>query len=368
MRKLAILSTSILFSLIIALLTLEIALNIHNPIRSSVRGSHINLTRDIEWRFVAPKGSVLKGEIVHRKNDIGFRGPDYIESENKIKIFSVGGSTTENSYLDEKETWSAVLYEKLSTNFRNIWLNNAGFSGHSTYGHKLLMENYLTTLQPDVVIFLVGINDVNRDDLESNELDLFRSAVEEMALHSEVFSLALNIYRHLQAQNRHITHNIWGIDDDWLVTSEIDPVHTSSLLGLAKKMVEGYRSRVASLVADAHEIGALVILATQPVLYGYVIDDRSGLDLSKIYVDGVDGGTAWELLELYNAQTRLVAKEMDVPLVDLAREMPKSSSLFYDTIHFTPKGAEFVAEKIYLLICEAMMNEFRDYSIEPCPN
>jgi lysophospholipase L1-like esterase len=47
---------------------------------------------------------------------------------------------------------------------------------------------------------------------------------------------------------------------------------------------------------------------------------------------------------MYNDATREVAKELNVPLVDLAREMPKSSRYYYDYIHFTEEGTQKVGE------------------------
>ena len=44
--------------------------------------------------------------------------------------------------------------------FKGLWLNNAGLSGNSTFGHYILMQDYLVKLKPKVVIFLVGINDL----------------------------------------------------------------------------------------------------------------------------------------------------------------------------------------------------------------
>jgi hypothetical protein len=61
--------------------------------------------------------------------------------------------------------------------------------------------------------------------------------------------------------------------------------------------------------------------------------------LGKIYVDNVDGDTAWIILELYNDITRIVARNLKVKLIDLASRLPKSSHYFYDTIYFTNEGA-----------------------------
>ena len=60
------------------------------------------------------------------------------------------------------------------------------------------------------------------------------------------------------------------------------------------------------------------------------------------------GGKAyWEKLEIYNDVTRNLAKKENVLLIDLARKMPKSTSLFYDCVHYTNAGAEVVSQILY---------------------
>ena len=54
----------------------------------------------------------------------------------------------------------------------------------------------------------------------------------------------------------------------------------------------------------------------------------------------------WGRLVLYNDVTRRVAGEHHVTLVDLARELPKDSRLFYDFMHYTNDGAARVGDII----------------------
>jgi hypothetical protein len=53
--------------------------------------------------------------------------------------------------------------------------------------------------------------------------------------------------------------------------------------------------------------------------------------------------TAQTCLDRLNQTTREVAKENQVLLIDLAREMPNSAKYFYDPIHYTDAGSELVA-------------------------
>jgi hypothetical protein len=78
----------------------------------------------------------LEARIVHRKNSLGFRGPelpaDYAE---RLSIIAVGGSTTECFYIPDGKTWPDLPADSLGGNFSGLWLDNAGLDGHSTWGH-----------------------------------------------------------------------------------------------------------------------------------------------------------------------------------------------------------------------------------------
>ena len=66
--------------------------------------------------------------------------------------------------------------------------------------------------------------------------------------------------------------------------------------------------------------------------------------------------------------TRAVAREQDVLLIDLARLLPKNSTYFYDTIHFTNEGAEKVGMAVYRALCPYAADLFPDRVIQSCPD
>lgn len=193
MTRLLRLLGGLVFSVLLTALLAEGVLRVYNPLNTSIRGNHINLPTNITWAYTGGPNSQLDREIVHRKNNIGFRGRDYESTKGLLRIFTVGGSTTENVYLTEGKTWSDILEHLLRPSFPDLWMNNAGFVGHSTFAHQLLLEEHIATYAPDVVIFLVGINDVDRSDLDGLALRFWQPKFTELANYSELAALALNI-------------------------------------------------------------------------------------------------------------------------------------------------------------------------------
>ena len=90
------------------------------------------------------------------------------------------------------------------------------------------------------------------------------------------------------------------------------------------------------------------ILITQPSLFGKEIDPVTGGNLALTRLnDGTNGELYWQRLELYNNVTREIARSNNILLIDLAKDIPKTTEYFYDTVHFTNAGSSLVADKIY---------------------
>ena len=68
------------------------------------------------------------------RDSYALRG-DYPSPE-QIDILTIGGSTTAEEKVDDLETWSYLLGEKLTASSNaKVYVANAGVDGHSTYGH-----------------------------------------------------------------------------------------------------------------------------------------------------------------------------------------------------------------------------------------
>ena len=109
--------------------------------------------------------------------------------------------------------------------------------------------------------------------------------------------------------------------------------------------VRPYKTRLEKLITICREHNILPVLVTQPVLYGGGVDAATGVDLDHRFVaKDMDGATAWQVLELYNDMTREVGREQGVLVIDLARQMPKNSTYYFDLMHYTNAGAAQVAD------------------------
>ena len=126
--------------------------------------------------------------------------------------------------------------------------------------------------------------------------------------------------------------------------------------------VRPYKTRLEKLITICREHNILPVLLTQPVLYGEGVDQASGVDLDHRFVaKDMDGATAWQVLELYNDMTREVGRERGVLVIDLARQMPKNSTYYFDLMHYTNAGAAQVADIIATQLTPFLARKFPAY-------
>jgi lysophospholipase L1-like esterase len=359
--------------LLLAFGALEIVLRVRDPFGQRIRGDRLVLPQGGRVVMKLSGNPKLDAEVVETRNSLGFRGPEPPASfDRHLTVVVVGGSVTECRYLTDGKDWPAVLARELAPGFDRLWVNNAGLDGHSTFGHLELMKQRVARLQPRVVVFLVGVNDVARGTLKYQDKALTdrpdQSASERLlawsARHSAVIGTALNAWRGQQAHEM-------GLNQPDLDLRKVPQVRTGRLRGDTfvaaheQEYLPGYRERVNELVRMARAAGSLPVLVTQPALYGPVVDDVTGVDLGYAEVDvkdGVNGRVSWRVLEAYNDVVREAAAAQGVPLVELARTLPKSSRLYYDWVHFTNEGAEEAGRIVARALEPELRTKFPDFA------
>src|SRR6185437_6268137 len=154
----------VLYLFVAVFLLLEVALRIYNPFHFRLKGDKILLPVNVRETITNRINPKLDATIVNTRNSLGFRGPEPPADWGRhLTLITIGGSTTECHFLNDDKTWPYLLGHDLSDSFRDVWLNNAGLDGHSTFGHRVLLNDHIKQLRPSVVVFLTGINDVETD-------------------------------------------------------------------------------------------------------------------------------------------------------------------------------------------------------------
>ena len=115
--------------------------------------SERNIERIYKFNF-----SNHKGTSFYKRNNQGFRVSGKEINESNPDIIFVGGSTTNQKFLNYEDT----IVGRLQENFKNIKIVNAGVDGMSILGHInsfQLWFDKIDNFNPKYYIFYVGIND-----------------------------------------------------------------------------------------------------------------------------------------------------------------------------------------------------------------
>jgi lysophospholipase L1-like esterase len=355
----------------------EVLLRVRNPLQSRVRGNRIVLLANRDYTIRNTTVPRLPPIISVHVNSLGFRGPEPpAPFAGALTIVAIGGSTTQSFFISDGLTWTDRLAARLKREFPTVWVGNAGLDGHSTFGHLVLLDDYIVPLRPKVALFLIGLNDVDRSDLSAYERETIRgrwslespmSLVKSLAAHSELVSTLLNLDRSYQAFQRGLINR--PID---LRQREMLDVDEAALDGYVRRFdnaaLAAYRDRVNALVDRTRAAHIEPVFVTQPMLLGSGVDDVTGVDLARVRANTQDqsGAMYWRPLELYNDVVRQMGKGRGVLVIDLARGLPKSSTFFYDFTHYTIEGSDRVARIVHDGLCPALTRRFESYVRTTC--
>ena len=351
---------ALFLGIVLALMVLEGLIRIFEPIEFRVRGNKFQLPVNRKWVIRADGISGLDAVIYHHTNWLGFRGENPPKNfADYLTIIAVGGSTTHSRYISEGKTWIDLLGEKLKKSFPKLWINNGGCDGQTTFGHLILMEDIIVKLRPKVVLFLVGANDQRNDQRyeasQKHDRHLLRKKnnsylgglIESLLARSEVHYYVINLIRYYKARKWDMVHHpvdLTKTKSREITEKQIEEEKEEH----RKKHLKSYARRLIKLMEISRENNIEPVFITQPYLLGKGIDDRTGVDLATVdaFSSG-NGKMAWEILELYNDVVRQVGQDHKVLVIDLARELPKSSRIFYDFFHYTNEGSAEIANIIY---------------------
>lgn len=295
-------------------------------------------------------------ETVFSTNNVGLRGDSLVmpKPANELRVFMVGGSTTESLYLDDRQAVTQVLQDRLGTmvSGKQVKVYGAGKSGAKSYDHIEMITHRLVHLEPDKLIVFAGINDLRAamhgrnyfmlppplgaPGTEWTLKPLVRLTLTEFQLGRRLFSLLKpSDYRD-------------AVEQITLRSNFRQSVRMREALPLSVNApridIAPYRRNLISLVGIARSHGIELVFMTQATTWNSRVDSAIG---NWHWMTGGPDSAYHEAaldqaMEAYNNAVREVAAQFDVPLFDLARKLPKSGEYFYDDVHFNPRGADTV--------------------------
>ncbi len=332
----------------------------------------------------------IEGDSAFIINSIGMRG-DPFPKEESYKILTIGGSTTECGYLDQKETWPQLLQAKLVSDYhQNAWVGNVGVSGHNTRHHILQIEKLLNQ-HPEInhVVMLIGVNDLLMRLRQDKEFRLLKH--EEPKYHQKLVNRAFALHPRTDLSFPWYKRNeIWKLarkTKEWFrytfKDAEIQDAagdvyikwrmhrkNASEILEALPDMssaLEEYEHNIHKIIDIAQKYQTSITLMTQPSMWRPELEDSL---LNLLWLGGIgnyqnESGKKYysvnalaNAMDAYNQTLLKTCDERNIPCLDLAHLVHKDTRSFFDDVHFNEQGAINVANNLAHFMIEQFRTEF----------
>lgn len=314
----------------------------------------ITLPPDLDQR-IEIRGNAMPGlsgmqTITTDRN--GFRVTRSIDYTAKpkgtLRIFAVGGSTTEQILLDDRRTWTHQLQEQLiaSGRFTDVEVINTGVSGTRARQHLATLGAILKW-EPDLVVLMMGINDWNQaiweefggPERENAGVPQNMIQFSETLLGKTAFAVKELFAEPPSEEVRLEFGEYYSQQNDSLKRTDVREYRPDEVSASYRRMVE----HIAKTCKGA---GIRCMFVSQPNAYSESASEeikrhfwmtppntRYTLDLSSLaYV-----------ASLYNQYLMTFAAQQGLLRCDLAAMVEPTTDVFYDECHFNVSGASRVA-------------------------
>lgn len=304
--------------------------------------------------------------VTFTTNNMGFRGDSLIlpKPREEYRIFIVGGSTSENLFIDDSWGLERKIQKALqdSIKTKQIKVYNTGKSGDGSPDHLAMLAHRLTHLEPDLVILFPGINDLNRlfggyDYLHfpTNSTVARNSTLKSLKFFLSNFQVFRRLINVLNQEKPDARSSIF------LKTNYADKVKEVMALPLVEELPDAdfgmFRRNILSFAGILKAQGTDMLLLTQTHTWGNISDEFLKSNHWMVGVGDVryPESKLAEALGQINGILLGIAEEQGIPLLDLEKEIPKTSDYFYDDCHFNKGGISKSAE----LISASIMLNFK---------
>ena len=329
----------------------------------------------------------LSPTVHFQKNHLGLRTHSihsFKKEPGTYRIIILGASTAEQATHSNDKTWGLLLEKHLQQALPDQNIEVGIFATGGTKTHELLRwcHRQLPKLQPDLLITLLGINNLATDRLflETNSQNSLLASIEQQSTPIERLSEHSQIARYLRnirnnnerlnytKENQGANFDVAGLshfrNQYWQTPLQHHPEAFPTELFTAQ-------CRWLFTTLDQLQIPSLTL--TQPALFKPALDYQQNHDQIKLLqpsspasnqnhltelqslwflVNTANGLTRYQpshmqaaLNRLNEAQTTLASKHQRATF-PLHEKFPSNNLHFFDDCHFTDQGSEVLAEMI----------------------
>ena len=270
-------------------------------------------------------------DFFYKRNFWGFRGEEFDPKE--IKIIFEAGSTGNQRYTPQNLTIVGQLNKKFNLNNQKKKIYNASTDGKTVEGYVndfLFWFPKIPKLNPDYVIFYIGINDRHKGEkhydqkISFKKLDQFKDYIKNSSITVDKYKTIKNKYYPTNTLFYDFDNsNLYKNFDyyNYLKAKKLYKIPNNENLMQLKR----FRLRLKKLENIIDNYNYKPIFITQ-LMY-------NGLKDSNLY--------------FINEELKKFALDNNFDLIPLDEILQMDMYDFYDQIHTTPKGSKKIAEAIF---------------------
>ncbi|MBF0165439.1 MAG: SGNH/GDSL hydrolase family protein [Magnetococcales bacterium] len=345
-KKLLFLTIGILVPLLVGVVILELLFGSWWRVDPWEAANRLNIIRDrhVVYQVGNLYGSGMES-VVYSRDAHGVRGR--CKGSDRIRILSVGGSTTDQRYIGDGQTFQDGLQERLEKLLRHpVCIANVGVDGHSTFGHLAAFDHWfplIPDLKPAYVLFYIGINDAGFRDQPNAGFDdptgrregVWAVIKERSAIFRAVRKLSF-VFTGLYTKKAYAGHDRRPPTPEAYTETSRSP----GVEGLIDRHGAAFRARLTQLLEKTRALGAKPICVTQP--HRFVMVGKEGLKgTANVFehegrsYNGLDYAAS---LQVLNGVMRTLCPQAGGAFIDIAAQ-PFELGDFYDPVHLPPTGA-----------------------------
>lgn len=283
------------------------------------------------------------------QNPQGFRGPEIAipKPPNVFRIVALGGSTTYGDHIARwEETYPAQLESVLREQHHAVEVVNAGVPGYSSWEILIAFEFRILDLQPDLILFYEGINDLFPRLVRPSQYDgmatskgLWKTdapAIPGSALY-RFLALRFGWMNDLSLAEAQFDRSFSAEYCRFNATyTRCDNFDMTPAFVLAANPPRYFERNVRSLVALARSNGIQVVLSSWAYFSSPIPEVASGTFMTLPFVQ--------QTVAEHNRILKHVAADTRVPFYDFSASLPVSRAFWVEGMHLTAEGARKQAE------------------------
>jgi hypothetical protein len=313
--------------------------------------------------------SLEKKDFVIRVDEDGYIMPSRIHAAPDLTLIFLGGSTTENIYVEEENRFPYLagrLLEKKTGLKTNSY--NAGKSGNNSLHSIDVLLNKGLGLKPDIAVMMHNLNDLTillyektywnqhptRSPLVEKRLS-FKTVLKNLEETARMVR-DLTIPQLAGQWRRLFRLNFKGPAD------EFKEARGRKLAFDEPLMVGEFSLNLQTFINLCRARGVIPVLMTQPSRLTANPDPLiANLMKNLEKQQGITYNEFRRGFDLFNQTIREVGARNRIPVIDLARQVPSTREYIIDVAHTNDRGSQFSAQ----LIAEALVPVARSLGRTP---